>query len=153
MNDHHAEGNYYTIGHIVQITGLTDRTIRNYISLGLLKGEKINGLWHFTPEQTEEFLAHPSVHPSILAKNNAIVYDFLLESKKTEHESCIILDFPNDEPKRLSEFFCYTISNGGYSNIRFAFDCARKGVPRVILRGYTKDVLELVSRYYEQRDN
>ena len=46
-----ATGNYYLINHLVLITGLTARTIRNYISNGILHGEKINGLWHFTPEE------------------------------------------------------------------------------------------------------
>ena len=50
MNDCSAVGNYYTIGHITQCTGLTDRTIRTYISMGFLQGEKINGLWQFTDE-------------------------------------------------------------------------------------------------------
>lgn len=40
---------YYLINHLVMITGLTDRTIRSYIASGILQGEKINGLWHFTP--------------------------------------------------------------------------------------------------------
>lgn len=61
-------GNYYLISHLVLSTGLTDRTIRNYIASGILQGEKINGLWHFTPEQVERFLRHPAVRPSILAK-------------------------------------------------------------------------------------
>ena len=33
-------GNYYLISHLVLITGLSDRTIRNYISSGILQGEK-----------------------------------------------------------------------------------------------------------------
>ena len=32
-------GNYYLISHLVLLTGLTDRTIRNYISSGILQGE------------------------------------------------------------------------------------------------------------------
>ena len=44
MEDTNATGNYYCIAHIVQFTGLTDRTIRNYISNGILQGEKINGI-------------------------------------------------------------------------------------------------------------
>ena len=39
MKDTSATGNYYCIAHLVQFTGLTDRTIRNYISLGILKGD------------------------------------------------------------------------------------------------------------------
>ena len=69
MNYMGETGNYYTIGHIVQFTGLTDRTIRSYIAGGILQGEKINGIWHFTPEQVDAFLRHSAVRPSIILLN------------------------------------------------------------------------------------
>ena len=76
------EENLYLINHLVLITGLTDRTIRSYISSGILKGEKINGIWHFTAEEVEDFIKNPAVRPRIIAKNNAIIYDFLLDNSK-----------------------------------------------------------------------
>ena len=75
-------GSYYLIRHLVLLTGLTNRTIRKYISSGILQGERINGLWHFTPEQMESFIRHTAVHPRILAKHHAAVYDFLLDDRK-----------------------------------------------------------------------
>ena len=140
-------GNYYVIRHLVQFTGLTDRTIRSYIANGILEGERINGVWHFTPEQVEKFVRHPAVRPSILAKKNALVYDFLLDTKKTAPEICVILDMPGVEEKTVAEHFCYAINVGGYHNIRFSYDGA--GVtPRVILKGDTAEVLRLVNGYY-----
>ena len=142
-------GNYYVIGHLVQITGLTDRTIRNYISRGILEGELINGVWHFTAEQVERFVRHPSVRPSILAKKNALVYDFLLDTKKDTQKICVILDLPGADEKTVAEYFGYTISNGDYHDIRFSFDSVAT-VPRVILRGDTTEVLRLVNGYYQR---
>lgn len=147
MTDTSATGNYYTINHIVLISGLTDRTIRSYISAGILEGEKINGLWHFTPEQVEAFLHHPTVRPSILAKNNGVVYDFLLENKKKRQEACIILDLPGADEKETARFFCCAINNGDYRDLQFRFDSV-SGTPRVILRGVPDQVLALVSAYY-----
>lgn len=98
-------GQYYLINHLVLISGLTDRTIRNYISSGILQGEKINGLWHFTPEQVEAFLQHPAMRPSILAKHNSSVYDFLLNPNKTEFEFCMILDISGRNQQDVAEFF------------------------------------------------
>ncbi len=149
MNEYNAEGNYYTISHIVMFTGLSDRTIRNYITLGFLKGEKINGLWHFTPEQVEDFLAHPAVRPSVLAKHNSLIYDFLADNKRTKHESCIILDIPSDDIKAASEYFCYTINNGDFKNMDFSLHAANS-TPRVIIKGDTKEVLALVNGYYNR---
>ena len=139
-------GNYYVINHVVMFTGLTDRTIRNYISSGILQGEKINGLWHFTPEQVEEFVRHPAVRPSILAKNNGIVYDFLLDDKKKNSEICLILDIPNVEKKEVAEYFCDSICNGEFSKIQFSFDGVTENA-RVILKGDADDVLKLVNEF------
>ena len=139
-------GNYYLISHLVLITGLSDRTIRNYISKGLLLGEMINGMWHFTPEQVDEFVRHPAVRPSILAKNNSLVYDFLLEDKKQKQEICMILDIPHSDRKKIAEFFCYRITNDGYHNIRFSFDGVMD-MARVILKGDATEVLRLVNEY------
>jgi len=142
-------GNYYVINHLVMFTGLSDRTIRNYISSGILQGEKINGLWHFTPEEVEEFISHPSVRPSILAKNNGLVYDFILDNKKTKEEICLILDTPCMDKQTIAEYFCYNISNGNFSNIQFSFDGIKENA-RVILKGDASQVLKLVNEYYSK---
>ena len=142
-------GNYYLINHLVLMTGLTDRTIRNYISSGILQGEKINGLWHFTPEQVESFVCHPSVRPSILAKQHSAVYDFLADNKKDSFEICMILDIPGGRKKDVAEYFCYRISKEDYQNVQFAFDGKTK-TARVILKGNAAEVLELANGFAQQ---
>jgi len=143
-------GYYYLIKHLVLLTGLTDRTIRNYISAGLLQGEKINGLWHFSPEQVESFISHPSVRPSILAKQYSVIYDFLLNKQKKECEICLILDNPGKNRKEIAEYFYYHISNNGYQNIHFSYDGVEEG-QRVILQGTAEEVLHLVNDYSKDR--
>ncbi|MBQ7954565.1 MAG: helix-turn-helix domain-containing protein [Lachnospiraceae bacterium] len=139
-------GKYYVINHLLMFTGLSDRTIRNYIASGILQGEKINGLWHFTPEQVEEFVSHPAVRPGILAKNNGLVYDFLLDHKKLKQEMCVILDIPYMDKKTVAEFFCNNINNGDYNNIKFSFDGVME-TSRVILKGNAVEVLQLINEY------
>lgn len=39
---------FYTINDIATMTGLTTRTVRNYMKLGLLEGEKVDGVWQIT---------------------------------------------------------------------------------------------------------
>lgn len=143
-----AIGNYFVLNHLILITGLTERTLRNYIATGLLQGEKINGMWHFTPEQVEQFVRNPAVRPSILAKQNALVYDFLLRDRKTAPEACVILDLPDFDAKSVAVFFCYRISNGGYQNIRFAFDGVGR-LPRVILSGNADEVFRLANEWHD----
>ena len=147
MEDTNAAGKYYCIGHIVQFTGLTDRTIRSHLASGILQGEKINGIWHFTPEQVDAFLRHPAVRPSITAKNNGLVYDFLLNPAEEEHRCCMILDLPGADRRSLTEFFCYAIGREDLHNFQFSFDGLDR-IPRVIIRGNTDEVLHLVNGYY-----
>jgi hypothetical protein len=144
-----GEGNFYTLGHLIMFTGLTDRTLRNYIKLGLLEGEKINGLWHFTPEQVERFITNEAVRPSILAKNNALIYDFILDRKKNVPECVIVLDITDRDRKAVSEFFCYNITNNGYHHIKFSMDAPNGEYPRVILKGHTDQVMKLVNAYFD----
>lgn len=146
-----CEGNYYTLGHLTQFTGLTDRTLRNYLAMGLLEGEKINGLWHFTAEQVEKFISHPSVKPSITAKRNSLVYDFLIGSEETVDRCCIVLDLPKKQDKKAIEYFCYEINNGEFHNLKFSLDAAPKNkATRIILKGETAQILQLVNGYYEK---
>ncbi|MBQ3530638.1 MAG: helix-turn-helix domain-containing protein [Oscillospiraceae bacterium] len=142
------EEELYLISHITLITGLSERTIRNYIASGILKGEKINGIWHFTPEEVDAFIKNPAVRPSIVAKNNSVVYDFMLNDSKKEEETCVILDLPKCDIKETAEFFCYGISNGDYKDINFSFDGNYK-TPRIILRGKPSDVFGLIGDYYK----
>ena len=149
MSDYEACGNYYTINHVVLFTGLSDRTVRKYISSGILNGELINGIWHFTPEQVEDFIQHPAVRPSILAKHNAHVYDFLAETKRTSPQTCMILDLPGHGHKEVAEYFCDAIRESDLHDFRFSFDSI-SGTPRIILRGHTEEILTLVNGYCAQ---
>ena len=144
MND---TGSYYVLNHLVLFTGLSDRTLRNYIASGILHGEKINGMWHFTPEQVEAFLVHPAVRPSILAKHHSLVYDFLLDMKKPAPQTCFILDLPQGDSQEISEFFCYRINPSQNSSLRFSFHMQSPHI-RVILTGDPAAVLALVNDYY-----
>ncbi len=136
----------YTIGHLTQFTGLTDRTVRTHLALGFLQGEKINGIWHFTPEQVDAYIRNPAVAPGIQAKANGQVYDFLLADRKSTAQSCVILDLPAADPQAVADHFCYAINNGAYSDLQFSFRHLG-GVPRVILSGDAKQVLELVNSW------
>ena len=58
----------------------------------------------------------------------------------------MILDFPGKSKKEIAEYFCYRISNEDFQQIHFSFDGVEK-VSRVILKGYTADVLRLVNDF------
>ena len=49
----------YTVEDVAQRTGLTDRTIRNYLKDGKLRGKKIGGQWRFTADDIEALFRTP----------------------------------------------------------------------------------------------
>ena len=139
---------FYSIADVVEITGLSDRTIRHYISLNTLCGEKINGIWQFTAEQLVDFMNDPNVLPGIRAKKNALVYDFLAQNRRSEPEMCLMVDLPGRDSQAVSSFFCEAISAGSYADIHFSFDSLGGQTPRVILKGNPQQVMALMQQFY-----
>jgi len=141
---------YYTLNEVAMMTGFTTRTLRNYLKMDVLKGEKVDGIWQFTEEEFAEFLLNPYVKSGLQAKNKAVVFDFLTQNEKQVNEMCTILDVrvaSNDEAEEISHFFCEAINKKNEGNIKFTFE--KKGsCIRVILRGCEDTVMEILNAYY-----
>ena len=140
---------YYTLNEVAMMTGLNTRTLRNYLKMDVLKGEKIDGIWKFSECEFSDFISNPYVKPSLQAKSKAIVFDFLNEKEKQLNEICTILDLHVDltESDELSEFFCTERNKRPEEKITFSFE--RNGAyTRVILRGYEDTVMEILNAYY-----
>lgn len=142
---------FYTINDIATMTGLTTRTVRNYMKLGLLEGEKADGIWQFSIEAVSAFMADKNVQPSIQAKKNGVVFDFLADNYKKVNEICTILDFPvsQEEALEISDFFCRETCRENVGNMKFSFDY-NNGFARVILKGTEDFVSEVMKKYYSE---
>ncbi len=140
----------YNLNEVAMITGLTTRTLRNYLKLDLLKGEKIDGNWSFTDEELEDFLSNPVAKQAIKAKRNAVVYDFLSDPFKKGNRICTILDLPvsDAEAMETANFFCDLINKNG-SDIDFRYN-PEKGFARFILSGSEDQVADFMKAYYER---
>ena len=140
----------YNLNEIAMITGLTTRTLRNYLKLDLLKGEKIDGNWSFTDEELDAFMSSPAVKQAIAAKRNAVVYDFLSDPFKKGNRICTIMDLPVSEAEAMetAAFFCDLINKNG-SDITFKYN-QEKGVARFILSGSEDQVVDFIKAYYER---
>lgn len=116
--------------------------------MGHLKGEKIDGIWQFTPEEIEAFLSNPNVAPGLKSKVNALVYDFLADSEKKSNEICSIMDYvmEEDEASELSDYFCDKMNNT--SNASFKLTKHGKNV-RVIIKGPEDFVVDTIKGWYK----
>lgn len=140
----------FTINELAMFTSLTTRTLRSYLATGFLKGDKVNGVWQFSPEQVQAFMENKAVRPSILAKKNAIVFDFMGSKPEKQDKICTILDLTAPDAVNASVFFCQKISDlAPELEFHFASNPLGKGV-RLILSGSPKDVLRLLNQYYSR---
>lgn len=138
----------YTINHVAMMSGLSSRTIRNYMKMGLIEGEMINGVWHFSAEAVGDFFANPNAAPAIKAKRNALIFDFLADDDKQQDEMCTVIDQRAnlEEANAISEFFCDAINRAWSGVIRFGFSF-NGNQARIILTGPEDAVQQLLAAY------
>ena len=135
----------YSIKDLSIICGLTERTLRNYLKMGVLRGEKQNGVWRFSEEDIEKFMENDYVSSAVKANRNAVLFDYLNCYPKDENSACIVLHLPKEEPKAVADFFCEAVNKR--SGLKMTYD-KKKGVNKVVLIGNEKTVYDVLNEYY-----
>ena len=139
----------YTIEDMAVFTGLTDRTLRNYLNEGRLTGEKVDGAWRFSPEDLGRLLRDGGARRALEANRNAAVYDFMLGGPG-EDRCCVIRDIPvpDGEEEAVRTRLVERV-NGEESRVSFSYsyglDRQGRGSARVILVGSTAVVQKILA--------
>jgi len=140
----------YSISDVAKMSGLSTRTIRNYIKTGILNGEKVSGIWQFTSQDFCEFISNSSVKPSIQAHRNGIVYDFMRDDKKETQKICIILDDILDEAcsQKTIEQICQMINSYDEmkEDIRFNLEKHNDNT-RILISGNLNTIYDFLKKY------
>lgn len=136
----------YTIQDLAILTMLSDRTIRNYLRMGLLSGKKEGGKWTFSAHEVSQFLDEPFVRQALEAKRAAIVGDFLSESHQTAPALCAVGDFPASdagEALHLQERLIPLVNlAAGRLRMSYTYN-PRQGQVRIYLSGPKEQVLAI----------
>ena len=139
----------YNLNELAMMTGFTTRTLRSYLTQGLLHGSKVNGAWQFTLEELDRFFAEPFVKEGLRIKRSSAVYDFLADRRKQTPRVCVILDLPvpAKEGREISDFFCRQMEQA--HDACFSFDW-NGGLCRVILTGAQDQVAKIMKAFDER---
>lgn len=81
----------YTVADVAEVTGMTSRTIRNYLKDGTLTGQKIGVQWRFTEDEIKKLFSRQEPGQS---SPSQIVRGFLGEQERETDAFCALLDFP-----------------------------------------------------------
>lgn len=84
---------HFTINDLALITGLSTRSLRSYISQGLLKGTMINRRWCFTNDNVEEFLNQPFIKEGQRIKFRAFVVE-QIDGINPHNETMLLHEMP-----------------------------------------------------------
>ncbi len=138
----------YSIQDIAMLTMLSDRTIRNYLRMGLLSGRKRGGKWNFSAQEISQFLDDPFVRQALEAKRAAMVSDFLAESHQTTAAVCVVADFPASdaaETLRLQQLLIHLVNQAdGTVRMNCSYHPRQRQV-RVYLSGSKDQILPILN--------
>ena len=140
----------YTLADLAMMTGFTDRTLRNYLKQGLLKGEKNGGTWQFPAENVDAFFAQPYVKEGLRIKRSATVFDFMAERKKKTARICVILDLPCTMAQGMvfSDFFCRQMEQAEDTEFNYHWD---EGMCRIMVCGEETQVSAIMENWRRYR--
>ena len=91
------EQKLYTVADVAELTGLTSRTIRNYLKDGTLRGKKIGVQWRFTEEDINRLFFEVDAKGEKILKPDDIISDFMKSEGRGQAECCFAWDIPFQE--------------------------------------------------------
>lgn len=140
------EQKFYTVADVAEITGLTGRTIRNYLKDGTLHGRKIGVQWRFTEEDVENLFSETGGLRSVAVLQEEMISDFIKEVKEQEKRSCLVMDIPVEEGQ--AEEYLGIIENLlSEKEVQGVLDYRKSNrAIRLVLRGMTEYILEIMTK-------
>ncbi|RHW36034.1 DNA-binding protein [Neobacillus notoginsengisoli] len=145
--------NLYTVDEVAIMTGLTRRTIQNYLKDGKLKGRKIGVQWRFTEENIQALFNNQDFQAEVTNSNNKMVLEFLNSKERLETEICSVIDYPcldkNQIDKLTQQIIKFVNTHQLKGNIKFSYQYIKEhNIARFIITGkiqYINQVLQMVN--------
>lgn len=100
------EQKLYTVADVAELTGLTSRTIRNYLKDGTLRGRKIGVQWRFTEDDINRLFSEVDAKGEKILKPEDIISEFLKPEARPQAMCCLAWDIPfgeNEEEHIISK--------------------------------------------------
>lgn len=134
----------YTVADVAQVTGMTSRTIRNYLKDGTLTGQKIGVQWRFTEDEIKKLFSRQMPGQSSPLQ---IVRGFLGERDRKESAFCALLDFPGISEMEGLELYrnLQEQSREGISSMSYEYHDQGQ-LLRIAISGDTEAVMSLLEQ-------
>lgn len=138
----------YTVEDVAQMTGLTSRTIRNYLADGRLTGRKVGAQWRFTEENISAIFTDAGARKDAAGAAAAEVEAFLKPQSREGVTLCSVIDYPaesGDALVPLVQKLNEQIKGFDSATLRFSYNFDEKNlVARFIIIGEIAQVAKLI---------
>ncbi len=138
---------YYTLKDVMDITKLSERTIRRYLKQGKLIGNKVGKEWRFTEENLKNLFSNIDFASQISSLSNEKVKQFIEGNyeKKEDHRMLSIFDIDQLSRSELHDvkMMLMRISNQ-HKNIDMKFN-TKENKTRITLIGNIDYISECVT--------
>ena len=141
------EQKLYTVADVAELTGLTDRTIRNYLKDGTLRGRKIGVQWRFTEADIDRLFSEVGEGGQKVLHPQDVISEFLKEINKEKPEGCIVFDLPYKKENRKKMLDRLEIVVSREASIACVWEvCETEEIIRVASRGTREELEDFVIR-------
>lgn len=137
----------YTVADVAEVTGLTSRTIRNYLKDGTLRGQKIGVQWRFTEEEIRKLFSRQTPGQD---SPTQIVRGFLGRSEREGASMLALLDIPCVAEEDGMELFAglQRLCGGGITSMSYEYHDEGQ-LLRIALDGDIGAVMDLLEQIRE----
>lgn len=142
---------FYTVAEVASITGLTQRTIRNYIKDNTLHGQKVGVQWRFTEEDIKRLFKETDKSLQLFTVENNAAAEFILDTEKIDIATCMILDIPDLDLKQIRKMNQYMKQLKADRNVskKIKIEYAaikEEGFYRIICSGSVEEVSKIMEQ-------
>ena len=148
------ENDYYSISDVAKITKLTDRTIRNYLSNGTLKGQKIGGQWRFTKENIKALFKEQVFEEDISSRAKKYLNDYYDNKLQFNHNnSSAVINITLKENVEIKDFYtklrAIAIDEDLKFKISFIDDNNPRKIKLVVISSleYLFNIMDIIKEY------
>ena len=138
----------YTVNEIAEMTRLSTRTIRRYLSSGQLQGQKIGRQWRFTQTDLASFLDSQALSDALNTKEQRLRQEFatgklLVELDHSQADLTIIKAYPTRQALQQEKTTILTNFNTlpGPTNVHLSLRVLENQQLRISLFGELSQVL------------
>ena len=102
------ENKTYTVSDVARIMHMTERTIRNYLKDGILKGTRVGGQWRFSRDDLEDLIQNSTFRKKVKDNASQKAKDYIDRKVAIlgDLTVCAVIDYKHEDQDYLDKLEC-----------------------------------------------